>query len=97
MEAGLEVYTPEGQLTFSSEWGGARVLGRFVVETRTGSKEIFTSDGSPAYDVFAYIFPFTEFVRDLTYWGQAVWTEGNVIHWAEVSVGSTIVYGDGYQ
>lgn len=98
MGQGLEVYSPAGNKVFSSEWGNARVLGSFKPSTATGSRSITTSDGVPAYNVFAYIVPFVEFYGGTSSYSNAVWTEGNTIYWENLtSLGFTIVYGDGYK
>lgn len=98
MPQGLEVYSPAGSLVFSSEWGNARVLGSFKPTTATGNMRVLTSDGSPAYDVFAYIVPFVEFYGGTSGYSNAVWTVGNTIYWENLSsLNFEIVYGDGYQ
>lgn len=98
MGQGLEVYSPNGNLIFSSEWGNARILGKFIASTATGSRKIINSDGSPAQKVFAYIVPFRAFSGGTRSSWDAVWCIGDTIYWRELTNpgSTTIVYGDGY-
>lgn len=97
MGQGIEVYTQEGNLIFSSEWGHSRILGKFVPGTVTGSKKVTSVDGSPVEKVFAYIMPFSAFAAGSVASGNAVWCVGDVIYWRSLTnPNSVIVYGDGY-
>lgn len=98
MGQGLEVYSPNGNLIFSSEWGHARVLGSFVAQIATGNRKIISNDGTPIQKVFAYVVPFRAFAAGTTSSRDAVWCVGDTIYWRDLTNpgSTTIVYGDGY-
>lgn len=96
MGQGIEIRDTSGKLTYSSEWGVAHILGSFSVTTRDGTQTISSSNER----LFAYSVPFHRInVNAIANASRgkvqnAVWTDGNVIKWMGVDVGTTIVYGE---
>ena len=97
MDYGIEVYTDNGNLIFSSAWGHARIMGLYVIPTNSGSYKVPSLDGSPVQKVFAYAVPFTEFYGDAQRVSWAIWTVGDTIYWENCVAGATLAYGDGYK
>lgn len=96
MPAGLQVFSQAGNKIFDSEWGHARILGRFKTSTITGSMAVTSSDGSPVNNLFAFAVPFTEMSGVASGVSNALWCEGSTIYWENFYSNADIVYGDGY-
>lgn len=98
MGQGIEVFSPAGNLIFSSDWGHARILGKFVAQTASGSRKIVSSDGTSIQKVFACVVPFRAFAGGTTSSWDAIWCVDDTIYWRDLTNpgATTIVYGDGY-